>query len=99
MKSCIKEFQYEDIRHKQHEFDTLTQAISEHHPATFHYSKVGSDVSKSYRIAPYHPVSKNGIWYLVGTDNGKQKTFCFNRIEQLSLLPETFMCNKSAILI
>ncbi|WP_072281109.1 helix-turn-helix transcriptional regulator [Rappaport israeli] len=86
----IKGFQYENIRHKQKEFDTITQAIKQQQYINFTYTKVRSKDSKTYQIEPYHLVNKNGIWYLVGLDNGKEKSFCFNQISNLALEKQTF---------
>lgn len=86
----VKGFQYEDIRSKLHEFDTISHAIENHQYIEFSYSKVGQDAAKHYRLAPYHMVNKNGIWYVVGVDEHKQKTYCFSQITQLKLLEQTF---------
>ena len=86
----VKGFQYENIKHKQQEFDELTQAIENHQIVTFDYSKANSQHTKPYRLEPYHLVNKNGIWYLIGLEQGKEKTFCFNQIENLQKPSETF---------
>lgn len=86
----IKGFQYEDIRAKQSEFELITTAIEQGQFISFTYRKVSAQTEKTYRLAPYHLVNKNGIWYVVGLDDGKQKTYCFTQISQLSVLPNTF---------
>ncbi|WP_455001747.1 WYL domain-containing protein [Cardiobacterium hominis] len=80
----VKGFQYENIRARQKEFDQITRAISNHRRISFQYNKVGNQESKTYRLAPYQLVNKNGIWYLVGTDDDhRQKTYCFSQIRSL----------------
>ncbi|QEY24603.1 helix-turn-helix transcriptional regulator [Neisseria animalis] len=86
----VKGFQYEDISSKRQEFDLITQAIAERRLILFDYTKVSGSDSKSYTIAPYRLVNKNGIWYLIGLDNGKQKTYCFTQVQNLHIQPETF---------
>lgn len=91
----IKGFQYEDIRGKQADFDLLTRAISEKRYIEFAYCKNGGTESKHYRLQPYHLVNKNGIWYLIGLDGHRQKTYCFTQIRQLQIQPETFDLNSA----
>ena len=87
----VKGFQYENIRARQKEFDQITRAISNHRRISFQYNKVGNQESKTYRLAPYQLVNKNGIWYLVGTDDDhRQKTYCFSQIRSLITHEETF---------
>jgi transcriptional regulator-like protein, helix-turn-helix domain-containing protein len=86
----VKGFQYEDIKSRQHEFDLVTQAIDQRNPLTFSYAKSDGSV-KNYRIEPYRLVNKNGIWYLIGLDHGKQKTFCFSQIRQPQKESDTFL--------
>lgn len=87
----IKGFQYENIQHKKNEFNCITNAITNRHYLNFDYQKINSTEQKSYRIQPYHLVNKNGIWYLVGLDEQqKQKTFCFNQIQNLTAEEQTF---------
>ncbi len=87
----VKGFQYEDIRHKTAEFDLIAQAVAQRNILSFDYAKAGGGERKSYRIEPYRLLNKNGIWYLVGLDQGKQKTYCFTQIENLKKQPETFL--------
>ncbi len=90
----VKGFQYEDIRHLDKEFQLLKQAIEEHKFVNFLYKKSGQIDGKFYKIAPYSLINKNGIWYLIGTDENKQKTFCFTQITMLKMLDETFEPNQ-----
>lgn len=90
----VKGFQYEDIQHLKQEFDLLKSAVENHRVIEFSYRKNSSNESKYYRIAPYALLNKNGIWYLIGTDNGKQKTFCFTQMSMIRPLTETFTPNE-----
>lgn len=93
----VKGFQYEDIRHLDKEFKLLQKAIEAYQYIDFSYAKSGQIQSKFYKIAPYVLVNKNGIWYLIGTDNRKQKTFCFSQIKMLKVLDETFEPNQQLL--
>lgn len=88
----VKGFQYENIKGKEHEFNLIEAACKHHHWLEFNYTKTGQNESKYYQIAPYILLNKNGIWYLIGTDNhGKQKTFCFTQMRAIRKQPETFI--------
>lgn len=91
----VKGVQYEDIRHRQHEFDTLHHAIENQHMVEFHYTKAGHAEGKYYRLEPYALLNRLGVWYLLGIDTaeGKQKTFCFSQLRGLNKLSETFTDN------
>ncbi len=93
----VKGFQYEDIKAKLCEFELISQAIENRHQIAFDYSKVGSQDSKAYTLEPYHLVNKNGIWYLIGLDKGKQKTFCFNQIQEPQALSDTFEADEELL--
>nr|WP_314741295.1 WYL domain-containing protein [uncultured Haemophilus sp.] len=90
----VKGFHYEDISHKQAEFSALNNAIKQHQFISFKYIKKSTQETKFYQIAPYKLLNKNGIWYLIGTENNKQKTFCFTQISDLLVLNESFTPNK-----
>lgn len=91
----VKGFQYEDIKHRQADFDALHQAIEAKQKIEFNYTKAGEEKGRYYRLEPYALLNRNGIWYLIGTDTeaGKQKTFCFTQIRYLNTLPEHFQHN------
>lgn len=93
----IKGFEYEDIRHLEKEFELLQQAIFHRHYIDFSYTKSGQIQPKFYKIAPHSLINKNGIWYLIGTDNDKQKTFCFTQMKMLKVLEETFEPNQQLL--
>lgn len=90
----VKGFQYEDIRHLENEFRLLKQAIEKYQLVSFLYRKNNQTEGKFYKIAPYSLINKNGIWYVIGTDQDKQKTFCFTQMTLLTALNETFEPNQ-----
>lgn len=91
----VKGFQYEDIKHKQREFDLIKKAIDESRIIEFYYRKAGQDSGKYYLLEPYVLLNRNGIWYVIGNDkdSGKQKTFCFSQMSSINKLPESFEPN------
>lgn len=91
----IKGFQYEDIKHRQTEFDLIHQAIETKKQIEFNYTKAGENSGKYYLLEPYALLNRSGIWYVIGVDTqaGKQKTFCFTQIRALFMRPETFTPN------
>lgn len=93
----VKGFQYEDISKKQEEFNALNNAIKEHLIISFKYTKNKTQETKFYQIAPYNLLNKNGIWYLIGTENDKQKTFCFTQIADLRISQEHFIPNETLL--
>ncbi|MCK3655400.1 transcriptional regulator [Pasteurellaceae bacterium Macca] len=93
----IKGFQYEDIQLKKNEFSLLKEAIDKKRFIHFQYTKSGQREGKFYTIAPYSLINKNGVWYLIGTDNDKQKTFCFTQITMPRILDETFEPNQQLL--
>lgn len=90
----VKGFQYEDIRHLENEFRLLKQSIEKYQLVSFLYRKSNQTDGKFYKIAPYSLINKNGIWYVIGTDQNKQKTFCFTQMTLLTALNETFEPNQ-----
>lgn len=93
----VKGVQYEDISQLKKEFDLLRKAIDGHKMIDFNYTKSGQKEGKFYKIAPYSLINKNGVWYLIGTDEGKKKTFCFTQMRMLKTLNETFEPNQQFI--
>ena len=93
----VKGVQYEDISQLKKEFDLLKKAIDDHKMIDFNYTKSGQKEGKFYQIAPYSLINKNGVWYLIGTDEGKKKTFCFTQIRMFKTLNETFEPNQQFI--
>lgn len=93
----VKGFEYENIKDRLVEFEELNKAIEARQFIHFNYTKIGKDSGRFYRLAPYALLNKKGIWYLVGTENDVQKTFCFTQISMLRVLQETFEPNAQFI--
>ena len=93
----VKGIDYEKIEHLASEFESLNQAIQNHQQIIFYYIKNGNDKGKYYKVCPYCLTNKNGVWYIIATEQNKQKTFCFTQIKQLKVLPETFIPNTQLI--
>lgn len=90
----VKGFQYEEIKHLKKEFDLLQKAINEYRLVDFNYTKSGQKKGKFYKIAPYSLINKNGVWYLIGIEEDRKKTFCFTQMSMLRVLNETFEPNQ-----
>ena len=85
----VKGFQYESIKHRQGEFKQLQQAVKNHKKIAFTYQKPGQTATHR-TLEPYVLLNKKGIWYLIGLEEGKQKTFCFSQMSFIETLEETF---------
>lgn len=85
----VQGFQYESIQHREKEFKQLQQAIDNHQIIKFGYTKPGKQPTNR-TLEPYVLLNKNGIWYVIGLENGKQKTFCFSQMHFLMLTKQTF---------
>ena len=78
----VKGHHYEDLGGKEAAFKQIERAIVGRRTLSFRLTKDGAP--KSYAdIEPYKLLNHKGIWYLVGKDGGKLKTFSFARIESL----------------
>ena len=76
--SClVKGEKYEDLSAKTEEFKILRLTITLKHIVAFTYN------NKPRELKPYKLVNTNGIWYLVGDENSKLKTFTFSKIQKL----------------
>ncbi|PJG83346.1 helix-turn-helix transcriptional regulator [Caviibacterium pharyngocola] len=93
----IKGVQLEKIDGREKEFSLIQQAIGEHQQISFSYYKHSTQQNKFYQIAPYSLTNKNGVWYVIGTDHDKQKTFCFTQISKLTLTGESFQPNEKLL--
>ncbi|MFC0323950.1 helix-turn-helix transcriptional regulator [Gallibacterium melopsittaci] len=96
----VKGIQYENISGLTEQFEQLKEAINQRKNISFKYKKVHSAHPKFYQVSPYSLTNKNGIWYLIATDqldNHKQKTFCFSQISNLRVLAETYIPNQKFI--
>jgi len=91
----VKGHNYEDIGDKGFLFRDLEKAIIAHHPVSFSYMK--PEGLKSYQsVSPYKLVNHKGIWYLVGQDGEKIKSFSITKLSNLLTL-ETFFVWDSKI--
>ena len=87
--SClIKGGSYEDISDKEEEFDLLRLAIVLKHQISLTYN------NKKRIVNPYKLVNNNDIWYLVGDEDGKLKTYSFTKILHLLKTENEFKPNK-----
>ena len=91
----VKGLKYENIDFHKSEFTKVNQAIANNQKICFDYKKINVRGIKEYCIEPYSLVNKNGIWYLIGLDTGKEKTYSFKQISNLEVLEETFEVNET----
>jgi predicted DNA-binding transcriptional regulator YafY len=91
----VKGHHYENIGDKGALFRDLEKAIIAHHPVSFSYIK--PEGLKSYQsVLPYKLVNHKGIWYFVGQDGEKLKSFSITKLSNLITL-ETFFVWDSKI--
>lgn len=87
--SClVKGGSYEDISDKRKEFDILRLAITIKHQLNFIYN------NKTRVVNPYKLVNNDDIWYLVGDEDGKLKTYSFTKISNLFKTEDEFSPNR-----
>lgn len=86
----VKGLNYEDVSHKTDDFKLIQQAIEQYQYLAFTYLKNGEQTHKDYRVEPYVLLNRHGIWYLIASDQGQIKTFCFSQISKICVLSETF---------
>ena len=85
----VKGHNYEDLAGKEEQFRLLERAIVGHRHVEFEYQKEKG--AQSYvGVAPYKLVDNKGIWYLVGRDGEKLKTFSFAKIDRARMLDSRF---------
>jgi len=82
---------YENLSHKIDDFNHIASAIVTFRKIAFRYK------DKTRLVEPYKLNNTNGIWYLVGVEEGVLKNFSFSKIEELELKDETF-CQDEAVL-
>ena len=85
----------ENIDFHKSEFTKVNQAIANNQKICFDYKKINVRGIKQYCIEPYSLVNKNGIWYLIGLDAGKEKTYSFKQVSNLEVLEDTFEVNET----
>jgi len=83
----VKNHGFEDLAHKTEEFELISVAILHHQPIQFSYN------DKDREVNPYKLVNNQGIWYLVGDENGILKNYSFNKIVTLEVLETKFAVN------
>ena len=85
----VKGHNYENLAGKEEVFRQLERAIVARYHISFDYAK--DDGDKTYTaVAPFKLMNHKGIWYLVGRDGDKLKTFSFAKIEQVTVLDTRF---------
>ncbi len=86
----VKGLKYENIDNHKTAFTHIEQAIASQKKIRFDYKKINIKGTKQYCIEPYSLVNKNGIWYLIGLDSGKEKTYSFKQVSNIDVLEDTF---------
>ena len=87
--SClVKGGKYEDLSDKVEEFKLIRYAITIKHKINFTYN------GKPREINPYKLVNNDDIWYLVGDEDDKLKTYSFSKILKLSKTEDSFKPNQ-----
>ena len=85
----VRGHNYEELHGKEQLFSQLKEAISQHHPIGFEYTK--PDGAKMVEGAqPYRLVNQDGIWYLAAIDADKLKSYAFSKINRLLVSSDTF---------
>lgn len=75
---------FEKIREKSEEFEQLQTAILTHQIIKFHYHQ------KERIIHPYKLIHHLGIWYLLGAEQGKIKSFAVKKIKNFDAQKQYF---------
>jgi len=85
----VKGHHYENITGKEQLFRELERAIIARRHVSFDYAK--AEGLKAFTlISPYKLINNKGIWYLVGQDAEKLKTFSLTKISRLITLESQF---------
>lgn len=85
----VKGHHYENITGKEQLFRELERAIIARRHVSFDYAK--AEGLKAFTlISPYKLINNKGIWYLVGQDAEKLKTFSLTKISKLIMLESLF---------
>ena len=83
----IKGNSYEDLSEIIEIFDMLGGAVLSHLKVSFVYK------DKKRTVLPYRLFNTNGVWYLVGVEEGVIKHFTLSKIAEVCVLKEHFMCD------
>ena len=89
----VKGYAYEDMSSKVELFNKTAGAILEHRKLYFFYKE------KERTIEPYKLVNTEGIWYLIGVEEGILKHFSFSKVENLHVLEEHFVKDEAIVTI
>lgn len=84
----VKGHEYEDVSKKSDVFKLINVAIVKKQKLEFHYNK------KERVVNPYKLVNTEGIWYLVGEEEGVLKNFTLTKIVHLSQTENSFKPQK-----
>jgi len=85
----IKGHNYEDISEHIKEFKLIEDAILNHTVITFEYKE------KKRFVQPYKLLNTKGIWYLVGIEDSKIKTFSLKKILKPVITQEQFLVDET----
>jgi predicted DNA-binding transcriptional regulator YafY len=85
----VKGHNYEDLSGKEELFKLLKGAIQESRFIEFNYKKQ-FEIKNYPAIEPYKLLNQKGIWYLVGKDGLKVKTFSIAKIQEVVISADTF---------
>jgi predicted DNA-binding transcriptional regulator YafY len=75
---------YENLSAMVDDFNNIAAAIVNHTHIQFNYK------DKPRTVQPYKLINTNGIWYLVGVEEGILKNFSFSSVTDLLVLEEDF---------
>ncbi len=84
----VKGHRYEDLADRVEDFNRVALAIVTTTLLHFDYKH------KPRVLRPYRLVNTNGIWYAVGTEDGKLKNFSFSKMTDINNTTHTFVPDK-----
>jgi len=87
----VQGHKYENLSHRVEDFNCIGSAIVTYKKIQFHYK------DKVRVVDPYKLNNLNGIWYLVGVEDGMLKNFSFSSISDLVVTEETFKEDKEIV--
>ena len=82
---------YENLSAMVDDFNNIAAAIVNHEHIQFIYK------DKPRTVQPYKLINTNGIWYLVGVEEGVLKNFSFSNVTELSVQEEHFQEDEEII--
>lgn len=84
----VKGHSYEVLSTIAETFDLLGGAVLSHLKVSFDYK------DKQRTVLPYRLFNTNGVWYLVGVEDGVIKHFTLSKISSVCVLQEHFECDE-----